>query len=108
MVLHCAILIVLLGTVAAGDSPAGTCGGKLTAEKGSIISEGYGTKYKTNQDCTWTIEKPGTKVIKFTVESMDMENDGKCTYDYVQFSNSADSPISLGSGAAHKAGKLCS
>jgi hypothetical protein len=94
-------------TTTAASTTAGTCGGTLTADKGSIISEGFGTAYKKKQDCTWNIQKSGSGIIKFTVESLEIESHAKCAYDYVQFSNSADSHISLGTGSAASTGKLC-
>jgi len=87
----------------------GTCGGTLRAKKGLIISEGYPRQYKTNQHCVWDIfDGAGpNKVVKITVKDIDVEYTGTCRYDWIQFKNADNSPISLGEGSAANQGKLC-
>merc|ERR1711874_38733 len=91
------ILVILLSLITTGLCQSldigRSCGGRLTAPSGTIMSPGYPSGYSNNQDCEWTIgPAPRNMVVKFTVESMDLEPDRGCRYacrwchyDYVQF-----------------------
>merc|ERR1719309_1149757 len=74
----------------------GSCGGTLTGSSGTITSPGFPTGYSNNQDCKWTVSPAasGNKVVKFTVESMELEPQSECSYDYVQFLEADGSEIS--------------
>jgi hypothetical protein len=95
------------------SEPEPSCGGTLTAASGEMISmkeSAESETYLNDQDCIWNIQpKSATEgqVIKFTVVEFDLEQHDTCAYDYVQFSNKDGSHISLGSGEAADAGKLC-
>jgi C1A family cysteine protease len=90
----------------------GTCGGDLLPPSGSLSNEGYPTAYKNDQDCIWVIaqgDAPENSVVKFTVHSgvFELESNNNCRYDYVQFLNRDESPISVGEGGAADEGKIC-
>jgi len=63
----------------------GSCGGTLngsTGASGTITSPGYPEGYANDLDCTWNISPAGgNKVVKFTVEDLELSNG----WDYLEF-----------------------
>jgi len=116
---HCALDIDFSVPICSRHGPApepepepepapGTCGGSLNALSGTIVSEGYPKAYANKQDCTWTINPAsGNKVVKFTMMDFDLEANSNCRYDWLQFLEKDNSAISVGSGTAANAGKIC-
>merc|ERR1711874_595786 len=53
------ILVILLSLITTGLCQSldigRSCGGRLTAPSGTIMSPGYPSGYSNNQDCEWTI-----------------------------------------------------
>jgi len=86
----------------------GACGGTLTGNSGTFTSPGYPKAYPNNQDCTWIIRHAYGKTVKLTVmDNFELESGGMCSFDYVEFTNTDGSPISLGNGNAASQGKIC-
>jgi len=58
----------------------GSCGGTLDGSEGTsgtITSPGYPEGYANDLECTWTISPAGgNKVVKFTVEDLELTNNG--------------------------------
>ena len=78
----------------------GKCGGKLTTPNGILTSPSYPNNYPDNADCVYTISQPTGTVIVLTFQSMNIEYESTCDFDYLEIrdGNSGDSPL---------LGKLC-
>lgn len=73
------------------------CGGTLTTLSGEITSPNYPGTYQSNRDCTWRIIVPQGSHIQLTFQEIDIEQDKKCTFDYVEvFSGTGQQAESLG------------
>uniref|UniRef100_K1QQC8 Tolloid-like protein 2 n=1 Tax=Magallana gigas TaxID=29159 RepID=K1QQC8_MAGGI len=62
------------------------CGGHgyLTTDSGIIHSQPPAqSRYDNNMDCTWRIHAPPGKVIRLTSNWFNVEQDGTCSYDYL-------------------------
>jgi cathepsin H len=123
---HCALDIDFSVALCTASGPApepepepepspGTCGGSLSAPSGTIVSEGYPNAYSNGQDCTWTINPAsgnnrasGNQVVKFTMMAFELEDTcAICNFDYLQFLEKDNTPVSLGLGTATSSGKIC-
>ncbi|XP_058836590.1 protein tolkin-like [Topomyia yanbarensis] len=81
------------------------CGGHLqaTAEINHLYSHvayGVGT-YENGADCEWTIEADSGRKVQLTFLAFDLEEEGHCSYDYVEIGSGFDDM----SGQLH--GKYC-
>ena len=51
-----------------------------------ITSPNYPNVYPHNIRCTWYIDAPDdTKHVRIEVNAFDIENEGNCNYDYLEF-----------------------
>jgi hypothetical protein len=58
------------------------CGGVLNSTTGRITT-GDG-EYEPNLDCRWRIIVGDNKIVKLTIEGMEIESHSTCYYDFVQ------------------------
>merc|ERR1712008_91294 len=59
--------------------------GDVNAESGKIQSFNYPNDYPNNEDCIWKITVPsGYNVMPEFETPFDIENDGSCSYDYLE------------------------
>lgn len=66
------------------------CGGIYYKSHGFIYSPGWPNKYRTNQDCTWTIMVPVGQQIRLNISNFDLERPirNKChSGDYLEVRN---------------------
>ncbi|KAM6973022.1 ST14 transmembrane serine protease matriptase a [Aplochiton taeniatus] len=66
-----------------------SCGGTLTAEKGTISSPNFPNFYQSNVNCDWTIQVPTGKAVKLTfnqflLSELGLPDGAPCTKDYVE------------------------
>ncbi|XP_071787824.1 cubilin-like isoform X2 [Asterias amurensis] len=64
------------------------CGGTFNATDVAqvITSPNYPNVYPHNTRCTWYIDAPDdTKHVRIEVNAFDIENEGNCNYDYLEF-----------------------
>ena len=40
--------------------------------------------YDANLDCVWTIESSDTQIVKLQIDSMDIQADGDCSFDFLE------------------------
>ena len=40
--------------------------------------------YDANLDCVWTIESSDTQIVKLQIDSMDIQEDGDCSFDFLE------------------------
>ena len=64
------------------------CNETIYAQRGIITSENYPDNYPPSTICTYHIQAPPGIKLKLTVDMMDIENDKKCSYDFVRVKNS--------------------
>ena len=62
----------------------GACGGSLTMPNGTLTSPSYPDNYPDNADCVYTISQPNGTAIVLTFQSMDIEVESTCAYDYLE------------------------
>merc|ERR1711935_740928 len=59
--------------------------GDVLAESGKIQSFNYPNDYPNNEDCIWKITVPSGYNVMLEFETpFDIENDGSCSYDYLE------------------------
>ncbi|BHF63132.1 Bone morphoproteintic protein 1 [Sparganum proliferum] len=72
------------------------CGGFMKADEGRFTSPGYPSNYPPSKICTWWIEVPAGFAIVLTFESIELEDQTDCPYDYLEiFDGSSDSSSAL-------------
>nr|XP_011447092.3 zinc metalloproteinase nas-39-like [Crassostrea gigas] len=79
-------LLLLPHTVLADSGSSHGCGGHgyMTTDSGIIHSQPPAqSRYDNNMDCTWRIHAPAGKVIRLTSDWFNVEQDGTCSYDYL-------------------------
>lgn len=73
--------LVLSNNVACGASRPDI----LTEESGSILSPGFAdNSYYNGLTCSWKIVAPVGKVVKISIQILDLERSNDCTYDSLQ------------------------
>ena len=68
--------------------PQSGCGGVLNATSGQLqsVDADANGQYENNLDCRWTIIGASNKVIRFSVQGLDIEPNANCIYDYLRVS----------------------
>ena len=60
------------------------CGGRLRGKEGTLESLDYPVKYRSNSDCTYSLNAGVDDHVEITFVDMSIENDERCRYDYIE------------------------
>nr|VZI50314.1 unnamed protein product [Spirometra erinaceieuropaei] len=67
------------------------CGGFMKADEGTFTSPGYPSNYPPSKICTWWIKVTSGFAVVLTFESIELEDQPDCPYDYIEiFDGSSD------------------
>ncbi|XP_076296135.1 cubilin [Lasioglossum baleicum] len=71
------------------------CGGRFTADAGTIYSTNYPKNYPHKQNCEWSLQVAQNFRINLTFTDFDLENSENCTDDHVKIYDgpTRDSPL---------------
>ncbi|KXJ28790.1 Frizzled-5 [Exaiptasia diaphana] len=73
-----------LPNISTVKTSAAQCGGSITSPRGSLTSPNYPEPYPSETQCKWIIKLPAAyNMIKITIDTMRLEQDRNCFYDYV-------------------------
>ncbi|XP_059827436.1 cubilin [Hypanus sabinus] len=61
-----------------------TCGGKISAQSGTLQSPRFPSLYPDNSHCEWFLEGPTGHYLTITFEVFNVENATNCTKDFVE------------------------
>jgi len=65
------------------------CGGRFQDASGVISSPMYPNTYPKNMDCVYIIQPQTGQRIRIDFHAFYLEADSKCSFDYLQVSNTA-------------------
>ncbi|XP_069504454.1 cubilin [Ambystoma mexicanum] len=71
------------------SSPTG-CGGVLYGDHGSFTSPNYPAPYGNNTHCEWTIVAPMGRIITVQFVSINIDDPGDCSQNYLELYNGPD------------------
>lgn len=61
-----------------------TCGGRISGQKGTIISPNYPSNYSSNGDCKWYINGPVGHYLTILFNTFSLEASSNCSNDYLE------------------------
>nr|KAG5692365.1 hypothetical protein BaRGS_007978 [Batillaria attramentaria] len=73
-----------------------TCGGRISAQNGTLTSPNYPANYGSNANCLWYINGPTGHYLTFTFNSFALESSANCANDYVEVREYNETGNSLG------------
>ncbi|KAG1661332.1 Cubilin [Nymphon striatum] len=61
----------------------GVCGGRISADHGTIMSTNYPQPYPLNSDCSWAVAVPNNHLVSLKFNDFDLGPSTNCTDNYV-------------------------